>query len=156
MRYLLFIGVALILQGCFVLVIPPKEPESTQVAFDVACTNNMYGAGQEGIIDTAILITSNSEMENIIALINGVNANECVKNLSELNFNEVSVICIVDKQKGSGGHAIEINDVSSSDSKLIIQWSSISPDGNSTTVMTQPFIFATIDKSSLEAEFTVN
>jgi len=154
-QILVIFGVAL-LQGCIVMTIPPKESSSIDIPFEDVCAKNMYGVGQEGIIDTAILINSEAELNQVLTVINSVNPSGCDDILKEFNFSESTLVFIVDTQKGSGGHLLQVDSISQTAETLAISWSSVSPSGASSTVMTQPFLFSIIAKTQADAVFSKN
>ena len=154
-QVLVIFGVVL-LQGCIVMTIPPKESSSIDIPFEDVCAKNMYGVGQEGILDTAILINSEVELNQILTMINSVNPSGCDDLLKELDFSENTLVFIVDFQKGSGGHLVQIDSISQIAETLAISWSSVSPTGASSTVMTHPFLFSIIANTKADAIFSKN
>ena len=135
------------------MTIPPKEVKKGLIQYDIVCSNSMYGAGQEGIIDTVLFIQTFDELEKVAALITKVNDNNCMETLKSFDFETFDLFCIVDVQKGSGGHSIKIEEIVFKEDTYTIHWSSSSPEGDATSVMTQPYIFGSVDKTSSSVKF---
>ena len=121
--------------------------ESTLIAKD-----NLFGNGDEGIIEQNLEITNQNTFDNLISQMNSVN--NVSDNFSEIDidFSQYKVIAIFDEIRGNGGHSLELNIMSNSEN-IIVNITDVVPGGNATTVITQPFHIVKISNSDLPIIF---
>ena len=80
--------------------------------------------------------------------------NNVSENFSEIDidFSEYKVIAVFDDIKPNGGYSLDVNIVSNSEN-IIVNTILSQPEGNATTVITQPFIIVKISNSELPIIF---
>ena len=66
---------------------------------------------------------------------------------------EQNVIAIIDKQRNTGGHKIEIAETYTQNGIVYFIIKKTHPEGMATSVMTQPYYLATIPKINQKIEF---
>ena len=120
---------------------------STLIAKD-----NLFGNGDKGIIEQNLEITDQNTWDNLISQMNSVNS--VSDNFSEIDidFSQYKVIAIFDEIRGNGGHSLELNIMSNSEN-IIVNITDVVPEGNATTVITQPFNIVKILNSDLPIIF---
>ena len=113
---------------------------------------NLYGGGVEGIAEQNMVINDQSTWNDLITQMNSVN--NVSDNFSEtaIDFSEYRVIAVFDEIKGNGGHLLELDIVSNSEN-IIVKVTDIAPQGNATTVITQPFYIVKIPASDFPVIF---
>ncbi len=121
--------------------------ESTLIAKD-----NLFGNGDEGIIEQNLEITDQNTWDNLISQMNSVN--NVSDNFSEIDidFSQYKVIALFDEIRGNGGYSLELNIMSNSEN-IIVNITDVVPEGNATTVITQPFHIVKISNSDLPIIF---
>ena len=80
--------------------------------------------------------------------------NNVSDNFSEtnINFSEYTILAVFDEIKGNGGHSLELS-ITSDSENIIVKVADLVPEGNATTVITQPFIIKKIQNSDLPIIF---
>lgn len=113
---------------------------------------DLFGSGEEGIVEQNIVITNENAWNNLITQMNSVNI--VSNNFSEIdvNFSDYTVIAVFDEIKGNGGHDLELG-ITSNSENIVVNITDLAPEGNATTVITQPFIIVKISNSSLPIIF---
>jgi len=121
--------------------------ESTLIAKD-----NLYGNGDEGVVQQNLVISDQSTWTALIDQMNSVN--NVSDNFAEIdiNFSEYMIIAVFDEIKGNGGHSLALN-IRSNSEHIIVNITDLVPEGNATTVITQPFHIVKILKSDLPILF---
>ncbi|OIQ30908.1 MAG: hypothetical protein BM564_01465 [Bacteroidetes bacterium MedPE-SWsnd-G2] len=121
--------------------------ESTLIAKD-----NLYGNGDEGIIEQNLIISDQTTWNNLMTQMNLVN--NVTDNFSEtdIDFSEYKILAVFDEIKGNGGHSLEL-DITSNSENIIVNITYLAPEGNATTVMTQPFHIVKISNTNLPITF---
>jgi len=121
--------------------------ESTLIAKD-----NLFGNGEEGIIEQNMVITDQGVWENLIDQMNRVS--NVSDNFSEIDidFSEYTIIATFDEIKGSGGHSLELNIISNYEN-IVVKVTDLFPGGNDITVITQPYHIVKISNSDLPIIF---
>ncbi|WP_010135827.1 protease complex subunit PrcB family protein [Ochrovirga pacifica] len=121
--------------------------ESTLIAKD-----NLYGNGAEGITKQNLIISNQTIWNDLIVQMNSVN--NVSENFTEtdIDFSEYTIIAIFDEIKGDGGHSLKLNILSNSEN-IIVKITDVVPEGNTTTVITQPFHIVKISNFDLPIIF---
>ena len=121
--------------------------ESTLIAKD-----NLFGNGDEGIIEQNLEITDQKTFDNLISQMNTVNNVSDSFSEIDIDFSQYKVIAIFDEIRENGGHSLELNIMSNSEN-IIVNRTDVVPEGNATTVITQPFHIVKISNSDLPIIF---
>tara|TARA_B110000114_G_scaffold133888_1_gene140372 strand:+ start:183 stop:563 length:381 start_codon:yes stop_codon:yes gene_type:complete len=121
--------------------------ESTLIAKD-----NLFGNGDEGIIEQNLEITDQKTFDNLISQMNTVNNVSDSFSEIDIDFSQYKVIAIFDEIRENGGHSLELN-IKSNSENIIVNITDVVPEGNATTVITQPFHIVKISNSDLPIIF---
>lgn len=121
--------------------------ESTLIAKD-----NLYGNGAEGITEQNMVITNQSTWNDLISKMNSVNNMSDNFSETDIDFAQYKVIAVFDEIKSNGGHSVELELISNTESIIVII-TELVPQGIATTVITQPFYIVKIPTSDLPVIF---
>ena len=131
-----------------------NSAKTTQhMAPKVISEGNLYGSGSEGLRQQNTIITNETEWKEFMLKLNS--ANETIKKdqASKIDFDEQNVIAIIDQQRTTGGHKIEIGQTHTQNGTVYFTIKKSHPEGMATMVMTQPYYLATIPKTKQEIKF---
>ena len=138
----------------FIISCNSNDDDSEITAIDVTLISkdNLYGNGEEGITQQNKVITDLNSWNDLITQMNSIN--NVSDNFSEtvIDFSQYMIIAVFDEIKGNGGHSIELN-ISANSANIIVEIIKSSPDGNATTVITQPYHIVKIPVSDLPILF---
>lgn len=121
--------------------------ESTLIAKDA-----LYGNGREGISEQNLVITDQSNWNDLIDQMNTVNIESNNFSETDIDFSEYMVIAVFDEIRESGGYSMELN-ITSTPENIIVNVIDITPEGNDTTVIIQPYHIVKISTSDLPIIF---
>ena len=121
--------------------------EATLIAKD-----NLYGNGAEGINKQNLVITNKSVWNNLIAQMNAVNNVSNSFSETEIDFSKYVVIAVFDEIKANGGYSLALT-ITDNSENIMVNVTTIAPQGFATTVITQPFHIVKILKSDLPIIF---
>ncbi|WP_178986078.1 protease complex subunit PrcB family protein [Winogradskyella helgolandensis] len=113
---------------------------------------NLHGAGSEGFTKENSVIDNQSDWESLMARMNKVNNVSESFTETKIDFSKYAIIAVFNDVKGSGGHSIELN-ISTTSENTLVTVKYISPSGNATSVMTQPYYITKIPKQNLPIVF---
>lgn len=121
--------------------------------YTVLKEGNLFGAGEEGF-EAGAITANNAEQSNlIIQQMNSINEEIKDDIIPNIHFFDASmVVFIVDKVRGSGGHSITVENITSTGKEIIVYAKNNAPSGPASTVMTQPYIILQLDKSTLPVQ----
>ena len=146
--------VLIILLSIFILSCNPEDDNSEMVHIQstLIAKDNLFGNGDEGIIEHNLIISDQTTWNNLIIQMNSIN--NVTDNFSEtdIDFSEYKIIAVFDEIKGNGGHSLEL-DIMSNSENIIVNVTNLAPEGNATTVITQPFHIVKILNSDLPIIF---
>ncbi|NGX84303.1 hypothetical protein G3A46_08250 [Aequorivita sp. KMM 9714] len=114
--------------------------------------DNLYGNGGEGINKQNIVITDDGVWNDLITQMNTINNVSDNFSETEIDFSEYTVIAVFDEIKGNGGHSLELN-ITSNPENIMVNITDLAPNGNATTVITQPYHIVKIKKTVLPIVF---
>jgi len=121
--------------------------ESTLIAKD-----NLFGSGEEGIVEQNLIISDLTTWNNLITQMNSVNNVTDNFTETEIDFSAYKIIAAFDQIRGSGGHSLEL-DIMSTSENIIVDVTTIAAGEIATSVITQPFIIIKIPNSNLPILF---
>ena len=121
--------------------------ESTLIA-----KGNLFGDGTEGITVQNIVIADQTTWNSLITQMNLINNISDSFTETDIDFSEYTIIAVFDAVKGNGGHSLALDIITNSDN-IIVRITDIFPEGNATTVITQPFHIVKITNSDLPILF---
>ncbi|WP_046757042.1 protease complex subunit PrcB family protein [Kordia jejudonensis] len=113
---------------------------------------NLYGGSSQGVNQQNLVITNETDWNALITLFDAVNTVSDSFSETAIDFSAFTVIAAIDEIQGSGGHALDI-EVNSSSTQVMVTVIDISPQGNATTVITQPYHIVKIPKTNLPIVF---
>lgn len=126
--------------------------EMSSIESILIAKDNLYGNGDEGIIEQNMVISESTTWTNLIAQMNSVNTVSDSFSETDIDFSEYRVIAVFDEIKGNGGHSLDLNIMSNSEN-IIVHITDVAPEGNATTVITQPYHIVKILNSDLPVQF---
>jgi hypothetical protein len=109
----------------------------------------LYGGGREGIAKQDLVITSQSEWDNLKNRMNNVSDNFTE---TEIDFTKYIVLAVFDEIKGNGGWSIDITDITEFADSILVTVDNLKT-GNETRVITQPFHIVKISAASKKIVF---
>ena len=113
---------------------------------------NLYGGSSQDMNQQNLVITNETELNDFLNLLDPVNNISGYFNETDINFTEFTLIIAIDEIRPSGGHELGI-DVNTDNEIIFVTVTSISPQGQATTVLTQPYHIVKIPKSTLPIIF---
>lgn len=123
-----------------------NDDELNLVEFTQIGQNNLYGNGEENIINQNLVILESNSWNELIDKLNTVNYVSEEFPETDIDFDNFIVIAVFDKIYGNGGHSIDIIKITENENKIIVTIENIL-EGNYTSVMTQPFHIVKIPKT---------
>jgi hypothetical protein len=132
------------------------ENTSTAIDYEVIKKGVLHGAGEEGISQSALMISNYEDYSDIRDKVNSVNQ-ELKENLVPDSdfFEEQVLIFIFDKVRRTGGYSLRIEQTVLKNDTLIITALSQSPGDPATSIMTQPFQVLKLQKIDKEVKLEV-
>lgn len=115
----------------------------------------LYGYGSEGFNQGVFVLKSIDEWNQFLAQIDL--SNQAVQKFSnlELNFEKEMVVAYFDKVRTTGGYSVSFVNALLFQDKIQIMIQEKSPNGQATTVMTQPFFIVTIPTNDKLVQFEI-
>ncbi|MCL6219630.1 protease complex subunit PrcB family protein [Zunongwangia pacifica] len=114
---------------------------------------NLYGNGNDGLVETNMVLKNQAEWKEVAAKMNKINATIKEEQIDAIDFDKQMVIVLIDQQRTKGGHSIKIAAVDNKMQSVVISIQKSHPEGMATMVMTQPYYVATIPKTDKQIEF---
>ncbi|TYA92201.1 protease complex subunit PrcB family protein [Seonamhaeicola marinus] len=143
----------LILLPLFVLSCDSNETsENIKVDSTLISKGNLYGNGQENIDKQNIVLENQSSWNSLISKMDTVNNESDNFSETDIDFSKYTVIAVFEDIKANGGHALELN-ITSNSQTILVEVINTSPKGNATTVITQPYHIVKISKNDLPIVF---
>lgn len=113
---------------------------------------NLYGNGTEGITEQNMVINNETTWDNLITQMDLVNDESDDFSEIDIDFAEYKVIAVFDEIKENGGYSLELN-INSNSENIIVSITDLVPEGNATTVITQPYYIVKIPTTDLPIIF---
>lgn len=113
---------------------------------------NLYGGGSEGFAKEHMVITDATTWQNVMNQMNSVNTVTESFVETDIDFDAYQIIAAFDEVKGNGGHLLEIRLMPGPD-QVSVSILDSAPQGNATTVITQPFCILKMTKTDLPIVF---
>lgn len=113
---------------------------------------NLYGNGTEGITEQNMVINNETTWDNLITQMDLVNDESDYFSEIDIDFAEYKVIAVFDEIKENGGYSLELN-INSNSENIIVSITDLVPEGNATTVITQPYYIVKIPTTDLPIIF---
>ena len=101
--------------------------------------NNLYGNGEEGILQKSIVISDQIAWTQMMNSMN--RTNNVTKNFTTttIDFNKYQVIAVFDNIKTAGGYSIDIITIVENQNNIVVTIKHFSDGVIAATVITQPF-----------------
>lgn len=117
----------------------------------------MYGAGEEGLAAGIIAASNTEEMNKLINKMNSVNEEINKPLISDVHFfDESMLLFIFDKERGSGGHVIQVETITNTGTEISVAVKEIAPNGPASTVLSQPYTILQLKKSTLPVQLKLS
>lgn len=129
-----------------------SDTERINVEHTLIIRDNLYGNGDEGLVNQNMVITNQNAWDALIVQLDTVNNVSDHFSETAIDFSLYTVIAVLDEIKGSGGHSLELSIMSNTEN-IIVNVTDLAPEGNATTVITQPFIIVKISNSDMPIVF---
>ena len=129
-----------------------NQSERNNIETTLIHKDNLYGNGAEGIAEQNMVISDSTVWNSLIAQMNLVNTVSDNFSEVEIDFSAYKIIAVFDDIKANGGYSLELN-ITSSSEQILVNVTELEPQGNATTVMTQPYHIVKIPKSDLPIHF---
>jgi len=127
------------------------------IDFNMTYQGNLYGAGEEGIYESNLVIQTEHAWRELLSKMNSVNgivlSSFTKRESKRVNFDKNTVIACFDKIQNSGGHSIVIVDIEEGRDQLTVWTKKGFPSGIATSVMTQPYYIVVIPATTKMVEF---
>ena len=107
---------------------------------------NLFGSGEEGIKAQHLIITNQSDWNDLMHKMNAVNEVTSLFSETEIDFSHYSIIAVFDEVRGSGGHSLDLS-IKENTKKLVVTVIRKAPKGLATSVLTQPYCIIKVPKS---------
>jgi len=122
----------------------PADPEPPLDSLVLIAKGNLTGS--EGIPKQNLVITTQTDWENLITAMNSVN--NVSDSFAEINidFSKYQVIAVFDEVKSNGGWSVDITDITENTDSVVVLIENLKR-GDSTSVVTQPFYIVKIPVS---------
>ena len=129
-----------------------SEPAMTSVETSLIGKGNLYGGSSQGVDQQNIVINTTADWNDLITLFDAANDVSSSFTETDIDFTNFTVIVAIDEVKGNGGHELDL-DVNSNSQNIVVTVTDLSPEGNATTVITQPYHIVKIPKNTLPVIF---
>lgn len=143
-------SVLLSLDSCILTGIAPNE--KIEHESELLQKGNLHGDGQEDVSEGGMHIRSQSQYDMLIGKMNSVNFE--VQN-TEIDFNEQSLIVLVDRVRSTAGYKLKIASVMEYPEEIVVSYKVIPPDGPAAEVISQPFAIYSIFKTNRPIRFKI-
>ena len=128
-------------------------PETTNITLVEIGKNALYGNGQEGVSQSNLVITNNSDWQNLMTQMNSVNNVTDEFFETNIDFNQFEIIAVFDSIRPHNNFNVSISEIT--ENPIGIEISIEKTNGDSGyVVMTQPFHIVKIPKSNKPVIFT--
>ncbi|MBU2927923.1 hypothetical protein [Winogradskyella psychrotolerans] len=152
MKIHILIILALVVVSCKSNTMTQNNAKMATVESVLISKGNLYGAGSEGITKQNTVIDNNSDWMDLITQMDTVNKVSDNFSETEIDFSKYTIIAVFNDVRGSGGNSIAL-DIYNTSENTIVKVEYISPTGNATSVMTQPYYISKIPKQNLPVVF---
>ena len=148
-KNVLFILIAIFVSSC------NSNDDNLQmlnVTSSLIAKGNLYGNGAEEIIEQNLEITDQKTWSDLITKMNSVNNTSDSFSEIDIDFSQYKIIAIFDEIRTNGGHGLELNIRSNAENMIVRKIETVS-EGNTTTVIAQPFLIVKISNTTLPIIF---
>jgi hypothetical protein len=113
---------------------------------------NLYGNGDEDIIQQNFVITDSVTWNALMNQMNAVNNVTDTFSETTIDFSNYQIIAVFDDIKGNGGHILDLGIIKNPEN-ILISITDLVPEGDATSVVTQPFYILKMSKTDLPILF---
>jgi hypothetical protein len=158
MKNLFLLFISFIIVSCNNNDEPTPQPIPTPVPFvPMTITSSLVGKnrlnGSEGVNQQENVINNETVWNNLKNQIDsyystfGINYTEQYFAETTINFNNFTVIAVFDQVYGTGGHSIDITNITEYENNIVVTVENLQT-GNASTVITQPYHIVKIPKAT--------
>jgi hypothetical protein len=115
------------------------NPEPSDITPTLIGRGELYGSGEENIPEQNLVITNATEWNNLKTQMNITNNVSSGFNENGIDFSNCKIIASFDEVEPNGGHALDNTNIVETEENITVTIQHTGPEGNATTVMTQPF-----------------
>lgn len=126
------------------------ESKGLLTAYRNETHGNLYNA--EAVVLGGYDISTEEQLD---ALMNKLDANEAGFEKPAVDFSESSLIFYFDQIRGTSGHVVSIGSIFEYDTHVMVTLVLEHPEGPAAEVITQPYVYVEIFKTSKEIRYTV-
>ncbi|WP_298424419.1 protease complex subunit PrcB family protein [uncultured Kordia sp.] len=145
-KYLMLFVFSLFLMNCNS---DDSETISTTIETTLIGKGNLHGGSSQGVTQQNHLINDEADWNAILPIFDTVSHSFTETNI---DFSMFTVIVAIDQVRPNGGHELDIA-INSNSENVIVTVTDISPQGQATTVITQPYHIVKIPKNTLPVIF---
>lgn len=128
------------------------ETTSTTIETTLIGKGNLYGSSSQGVDEQNLVINNQTDWDALITLLDAVNNTSDSFTETDIDFTTYTVLVAIDQVRGNGGHVLDIA-VSANPENVVVTVTDLVPQGNATTVITQPYHIVKIPKTTLPIVF---
>ncbi len=135
-----------------------KDVDCVQTDFAVneIAHSSLYGAGDEGIIESNMVITSQDDWNELLDKLDSVNDESSQFNTTTIDFSQQIVIASFDKVQSNGGYGLSLENAEQIGDQIhvdVVKTDASAGGGMVTTVITQPYHIIAINACGLDVVF---
>lgn len=128
------------------------EVTTTTIETTLIGKGNLYGGSSQGVDEQNLVINNQAEWNTLITLLDAVNNTSDSFTETDIDFTAFTVIVAIDQVRGNGGHELDIA-INANPENIMVTVTDLIPQGNATTVITQPYHIVKIPKTTLPVVF---
>lgn len=128
------------------------ETTTTTIETTLIGKGNLYGSSSQGVDEQNLVINNETEWNALITLLDAANNISDSFTETDIDFTAFTVIVAIDQVRGNGGHVLGIV-VNANPENVLVTVTDLAPQGNATTVITQPYHIVKIPKTTLPVVF---
>ncbi len=128
------------------------ETTTTTIETTLIGKGNLYGSSSQGVDEQNLVINNQTDWDALITLLDAANNTSDSFTETDIDFTTFTVLVAIDQVRGNGGHVLDIA-VSANPENVVVTVTDLVPQGNATTVITQPYHIVKIPKTTLPIVF---
>ncbi|MDX2359456.1 MAG: protease complex subunit PrcB family protein [Crocinitomicaceae bacterium] len=122
--------------------------ELSSVEFTTIVRNELSGAGEEGLVQSMIVVRTQEEWEALKEKMNKVNnETDAFETPEFVDFSSEMLIACFDRVRSTGGYDLHVNHITESTDTMNVFIELAIPAGAATSVLTQPYSIIKLTKT---------
>jgi len=147
MKKLVYFCFAILLYSCD----SAKKP--VDLSLKIVAKGDLHGNGNNSPQEQILVIKSDKEWEELKEKIKQTSSITDDLNQLSVNFDQRMLMVIIDQQRNTGGHSVEIVKTEQTPSELKVSYKKTHPKGMASMVITQPYVIASTAKCNEKITF---